>query len=83
MAEKIPVKVASADFRTNPREAAVWDAYGALHALAVDGIGRDMACSILLSRAAREVRREAGIERAKEVFAEMARTMEEAAKNDL
>lgn len=65
-----------------PAETFIWDTYGEMHNQAVTMIGADMAFSILLSRAAREVRRRLGTEAAKAVFTEMARTMDEAAKYD-
>jgi hypothetical protein len=82
MVDKVQVIVPGPDFRMGPRETVFWDYFGLLFDRASEVVGPEIALSIMLSRASRELRRRVGIEEAKLVFLECARTMDAAAEND-
>lgn len=82
MAEEIKVIVAEDDYRAPETAIRWWDKIGDLMAEAEQGLGRDMAYSVILSRIARELRRELGVEAARTAFQGFADTMDKAAPGD-
>lgn len=78
----IEVYVPDAEFRVGDQVKSYWLGSGGWFSAMKRGLGVQMALSLMLSRATTELRREVGIEGAKQVLRRYIETMDEAAKGD-
>jgi hypothetical protein len=79
----IKVIVPSLDYRASDQMRSFWLGTGGWISAVRRELGDDMAFSVILSRVSRDLRKAIGVEAAKQVFIDMAATMDEAAKGDL
>lgn len=79
---KVEVVVPPVTFRTDAATGEWWDRMGEFIATARAAIGDDLAFSVIMSRVARELRRDLGVEGAKQVFRGMIDTMAAAKEGD-
>jgi hypothetical protein len=78
----IEVYVPDAEFRAGDQIASYWHGSGGWFAAMKRALGAEMAISLMLSRATTELRRELGVDGAKDTLRLYIETMEEAAKGD-
>jgi hypothetical protein len=80
----MPVIIPPLDYRvTDPLQRALWDTLGAIIKTAREGLGDDVAFSVVLSRVTRELRRGVGPDETADILRGLADTQHEAAKADL
>jgi hypothetical protein len=79
----VKVIVPDTDFRADDDARTFWSGTRGWFYCVRHVVGTEMAYSVILSAIARQLRRDFGIEEAKQVFRDMADTMDEAAKADL
>jgi len=80
---KVTVVVPDKDYHAGDEVRPYWEGTAGWYRVVRNALGDDMAFSVILSRMARELRREVGIEGAGAVFRQFAETMDEAAKADI
>lgn len=80
---KVTVVVADKDYSAGDEVRTYWEGTGGWYHAVRNALGTDMAFSVILSRMARELRREVGIEGAGAVLRQFAETMDEAAEADI
>jgi hypothetical protein len=79
----VKVIVPDTDFRADDEARTFWSGTRGWFCVVRCQLGTEMAYSVILSAIGRQLRRDVGVEEAKQVFRDMADTMDEAAKADL
>jgi hypothetical protein len=83
MTDPVEVRVPGPEYRADPDMVVLWNKQGVLLDVALNHLPPDAVFAVTLSRIAREMRRHAGTEAAKQVLQGFVDTMETAAAYDL